>query len=58
MREFQYIAELPEGYEYKIIRVMGEIRFIGVAHDKPPVCFMLQESHRLVAIEINENGFK
>ncbi len=58
MREFQFIAELPMGYEYKIIRTYGQIRIIGAAHDKPPIGFILEEQHRLVAIPINENGFK
>lgn len=56
--DFQYIAELPQGYEYKLVRVEGQIRIIGAAHDKPPIGFILEENHRLIAIDLNVNGFK
>lgn len=58
MGDFQFIAELPEGYDYKIVRVNGEIRIIGAASDKPPIGFVLQEQHRLLAFDLNIHGFR
>lgn len=41
MRQFKFIAELPPGYEYKIIQTEYIIKIIGIAYDKPPIGFIL-----------------
>lgn len=50
--DFQLIAELPEGYEYKIFQVNGDIRIMGAHRNKEPIAFKLEERKRLVQIEL------
>ena len=40
-RQFKYIGDLPNGYIYKLIQTNYIIKVIGVAHDKPPIGFIL-----------------
>lgn len=42
-RENKYIGELPDGYEYKFLRIGDEIRIIGVSLDKAPIGYTLKD---------------
>lgn len=52
MREFQFIGELPEGYEYKLFQTGNDLKIVGVAHDKAPIAFMLKNEHILRKITL------
>jgi hypothetical protein len=55
MRQFKFIAELPPGYEYKIIQTEYIIKIIGIAYDKPPIGFILNGTE-LERIELDLNN--
>ncbi len=50
--KFNFIAELPTGYEYKIFQTDNDIKIIGAAHDKPPICFVIGADYKLHEIEV------
>ena len=51
MRQFKFIAELPAGYEYKLIQTEYIIKIIGVHRKKKPIGFILNGTE-LEAIEL------
>ena len=51
-RSFQFIAELPSGYDYKIFQIGGESRIVGAASDKPPIGFILHNTKELLKIDL------
>jgi|HubBroStandDraft_6_1064221.scaffolds.fasta_scaffold3205104_2 hypothetical protein len=53
-RSFQYIAELPSGYEYKLFQIAGEIRILGINPDKKPIAFTLHNTKELLEIDLEE----
>lgn len=38
----KFIGELPDGYEYKLMAQGNTIKVIGVALDKEPILFVLE----------------
>lgn len=47
---FNFIAELPSGYEYKIFSTDGVIKIIGAHPEREPVAYVVTSSHRLVQL--------
>ena len=51
-REYKYIGQLPDGYEYKLAICDGVLKIIGIAIDKEPIGFELDAYDKLHKIEI------
>jgi hypothetical protein len=51
VRDFKFIGELPDGYEYKLFQTDEWLKVIGVSLDKEPIAFIVHED-RLEKIEL------
>ena len=49
----KFIGELPQGYDYKIFQYDTEIKIVGAAQDKEPICFTLDCEMRLSRLKID-----
>lgn len=55
-RDFKFIAELPSGYEYKLIQIGTQLKLIGVHPDKEPIGFAVEADYTLRKINISPEG--
>lgn len=51
---FQYIGELPVGYEYKLFAVEGQVRILAVHQQKTPRGFVIDDD-KLIEMDIGAN---
>ena len=51
---FQYIGDLPSGYEYKLFAVEGQMRILAV-HPKKTLRGFVIDDEKLIEIDIGAN---
>lgn len=51
-RKFNFIAELPSGYEYKLVQVEDQLKVIGVHPEKEPIGFVITSEYKLEPIKL------
>lgn len=54
---FNYIGDLPEGYEYKIFQTDNDVKIMGVHPEKEPIGFVISGDLKLSPLKMipNEN---
>lgn len=56
LRDCVYMGDLPDGYDYKLFLVDGEIRILGIHQDKRLIGFVVDKDKlRKIDFEIYSN---